>query len=127
MIEPGETLLKQDPRNHLWIVLSTESADGRIAMANLTTHRPGRADHQNCLTVRPGEHPYVRHDSCIRFQEAKLALLAELEDARLHDRLPQHEPCSAELLLRIQKGMLTAEAVSDEVKDAIRATLEGDI
>ena len=127
MIEPGETLLKQDPRNHLWIVLSTENADGRIAMANLTTYRLGRIDHQDCLLVRPGEHPYIQHDSCIRLQEAKLTRLAEPEDARLRGRLPQHEPCSTELLLRIQKSMLIAEPVSDEIKDAIRATLEGGI
>lgn len=124
MIQPGETLLKQDPRNHLWIVLSNENSTGGIALANLTTHRPGRSDHQNCLMVRPGEHPYVQHDSCIRFQEAKLTPLAELEDVRLRGQLPQHEPCPPELLLRIQEGMLIAEPVSDEVKNAIRATLQ---
>ena len=126
-IKPGETLLKQDPRNHLWIVLSYVNAADEIAMANLTTHLPEKADHRSCLIVRPGEHPWVRHDSCVRFREAQLRPLAALIEAKALGKLPQHEDCTPALLRRIQIGTLQSRRVPHEVKDAIRATLEGGI
>ena len=122
-LEPGETLLKQDPRNHLWIVLSFPNAADEIAMANLTTHLPEKADHQSCLIVRPGEHPWVQHDSCVRFREAQLRPISALIKAKEIGRLPQHEDCTPALLRRVQIGVLQSQRVPREVRDAIRATL----
>ena len=123
-ISPGETLLKQDPRNHLWIVLSHANAAGEIAMANLTTHLPEKADHRSCLIVRPGEHPWVQHDSCVRFREAQLRPLSALAAAKALGELPQREECTPALPKRVQIGILESQRVPHEVRDAIRATLD---
>lgn len=127
MIEPGETLLKQDPRNHLWIVLSRANERGEIALVNLTTHRPERADHRSCLIVRRGEHPWVRHDSCVRFREAQLQPAGDIVEQKAKGQLPQHEVCTPDLLQRLQTGVAAERQVPRKVRDAIRATLEGGI
>lgn len=121
---PGETFIGYDFGNHLWIVLSFPNEQGQIALANLTTHgRSGRCgDH--CTVVRPGEHPFVRRESCVHYRKAVLGLAAPLDADRERRTLSMRAPVGPELLRRIQEGALAAHETEDGFKAAIRATLE---
>lgn len=124
-MNPGETILGFDFGNHLWMVLSTPTADGQIALANLTTHGRLSTCGDSCVVVKPGEHPYVVRASCIYYRGALLNPVAPLDGAKARGVLQQHEPCTPELLRRIQDGALASRFVAGAVKAAIRAGLEG--
>lgn len=121
---PGETILGFDFGNHLWIVLSVATADGQLALANLTTHGRQRTCGSGCVVVSPGEHEYPSRDSCVYYRGALLNPGAPLDDAKRRGVLEQREPFVAELLLRVQRGALASRMTSDKVKEAIRRTLD---
>ena len=123
-MNPGETILGFDLGNHLWVVLSTPTADGQIALANLTTHGRLATCSDSCVIVSSGEHPYVVRDSCVYYRGALLNPVAPLDGAKAIGVLQQHEPCSPELLRRIQDGALASRFGAGVVKAAIQATLE---
>lgn len=60
----GDTFFGLDERGHLWILMTSETADARVAVANLTTHDPDhrRICDDRCVVLRPGEHSYIGAD-----------------------------------------------------------------
>ena len=120
MIAPGETFLKLDRWNHLWFALSGPAAAGLIAMVNLTTHKPERPDHESCLVLEIGDHPYIIHESCIFFRGARLIAQDELEQRKVSGASPQHAKATPELLRRLQARALTDPRVDSAVKQAIQ-------
>ncbi len=107
-MNPGETILGLDFGHHLWVVLSRETADGRVAIANFTTHGQSSTRGLDCAVIRAGEHPYVMRASCVYYRRADLKPLEPLEKAREQGTLRQHAPCSPGLLRRIQDGALAS-------------------
>lgn len=124
MVRSGDTFRGFDAANHLFMVLSRETADGDIALANITTHRPtGLCRRRSCLVLMPGEHPFVRHPTCIPYEYA-LMYAARTLDAQIEaGTLQQDEPLSEALLSRIQHAALAATDIKPQVQDAVRATL----
>lgn len=121
---PGETFVGYDLGNHLWIVLSLPTGHGEVALANLTTHgRPGSCG-AHCVVVHPGEHPFVRWESCVHYRKAVLGLAGPLDEARERRMLQMRPPVGPELLRRAQDGALATHETDDEFKAAVRATLE---
>ena len=123
MIEPGSAFLKLDRWNHLWFAISLPNSEGEVAIANLTTHRPERPDHEACQVLRPGDHLYIRHDSCIYYRGARLISADLLEDRVATGVSPRHETASRELLRKIQDAALTSRETDVAVKRAVRDTL----
>ena len=121
---PGETSIGYDWRNHFWIVLSLPTEHGEIALVNLTTHGRSVRCGAHCIVVCPGEHPFVRRESCVHYRKADLGLTALLDAARERRALAVREPISAELLLRMQEGALASRLTKPAFKAAVRATLE---
>ena len=67
----GDTFLVALPGtsydSHLWIVISDPDADAeRIVIVSLTSHR---ADKDQACLLRVGDHPYVKHDTCVNYRE----------------------------------------------------------
>lgn len=121
---PGETFIGYDLGNHLWIVLSLPTEHGEIALVNLTTHGRSGGCGNHCVVVQPGEHPFVRGDSCVHYRKAVLGLAAPLDAAWNQQTLRTRASVDPELLRRIQEGALAAPETEDGVKAAVRATLE---
>lgn len=93
-----------------------------MALANLTSHgRPGCGEH--CLLLVPGDHPFIRHPSCIPFRRAKLEPLLRLVEARDKGTVTLREPLGAEVLLRIQQAALNDIYPPRNFKLAVRETL----
>lgn len=122
-MNPGETFRGFDFQNHLWMVLSSATRDGRVAVANLTTHGRARSCGTGCVIVRPGEHPFVVRDSCVHYQKATMAIEELLDDAKERRTLDLHTPLSAEVLRRVQDGALESRHADRTFRDAVRATL----
>lgn len=124
MVQDGDTFRGFDAANHLFMVLSRETTDGDVALANMTTHRPtGLCRGRDCLVLMPGEHPFVRHPTCIPYEYA-LMYAARMLDAQIEaGNLRRDEPLSEALLRRIQQGALAAADIKPQVQDAVRATL----
>lgn len=121
-MDPGSSFVGYDRDNHLHVVLSAPDSRGRVALANLTTHgRPGCGEH--CLVLVPGDHPFVRHPSCIPFRRAKLEPLARLEEARRQGSIALREPLSPEVLLLLQQAALRDIHPPRNFKLAVRETL----
>ena len=127
MIEPGDTFDGFDRQGHLYIVLSSRLGTGEVAIVNLTPHYAVHARHgEFCLIIKPHEHPWIRRDSCVYFQEARLERLKTIRELMESDALRSHPRCAPVLLRRTQEEALSSEEVSSEVKDAIRASLAND-
>lgn len=128
MIEPGETFIGLDLENRLWVVPSAVTGDQEVAIANLTSHgRPSQTNHRRCDVISHGEHPYPKGDSCMYWHKATLNPIRGMEEAKRQSQARQHDPFAPELLLRIQLAALVARQVPADMKNAIRATLEGGI
>lgn len=127
MVSPGTTFRGFDSPNHLFMVLSEETAGREVALANLTTHRPrGRCRGHRCLILTLGDHPFVRHATCVPYHYALLYPVRKLTDRLAAGELREHEPLSESLLRRIQLSAVAAPNINPQVQAAIRATLEAD-
>ena len=103
------------------MVLTTETLDGDVAVANFSTHdRETRACSEACVVVRPGEHPYPQRDSCISYRYASLTSLAWLRRGKENRTYTMREPLSSQLLVRIRQGALDSSLTPADVTAAIR-------
>ena len=120
-MDPGSTFVGYDRDNHVHVILSTPDTRGRVALANLSSHGgPGCGEH--CLVLLPGDHPFVRHPSCIPFRRAKLEPLTRLEEARDKGAITVREALVPEILQRIQQAALGDIHPPRNFKLAIRET-----
>ena len=121
-MNPGDTFFGLDERGHLWIVLTSETADGEVVVANLTTHDPERRRtcDDRCVVVRPGEHPYPSHDSCVFYRDAFLTRAELLRQGLANRTYRPGDPLAPSLLGRIRQGALDSALTAAPVKAAIR-------
>ena len=106
--------------------LTAESPDGQVVVANLTTHNAEKYwCSEGCVLVRPGEHPYVSHDSCVFYRDAFLTSSSVLQRGVDNRTYRMHEPLSAALLARIRRGALDSPLTVADVKAAIREDRQG--
>ena len=102
---------------HLHIIVSDPDQDGYVIVVSVSTiYR--FAD--RTVILRPGDHPWVKHESYIAYNFARLKKLAEIE-ARIA-RLPgmTKDPCTEALLKRVQGGLLESEQTENGVKHFFR-------
>ena len=120
----GDTFLNQalDTPEHLWIVASLPTTDGQVAIVNLTTCRPGCDE--TCL-VRIGDHPFVRRDSVVAYQHAKLVEQSKLQDWVKKGYCRRMVPTSKALLARVQQGALQSPHTPQKVQAVIRSSCSG--
>ncbi len=102
MVQYGDTFLgggEVHGEDHLWIVINEPRAhEGNALLVNVSTLRP-RAD-TTCV-LRSGEHPFIKHESYVRFRSARRALLEDLEFLVGAGRLQRHSPAASAFLERI--------------------------
>lgn len=98
---------------HLHIIASDADKDGYVIVVSISTvYR--FAD--RTVILKAGEHPWLKHESFVAYNFAKLQKLSEIE-ARLA-KLPKmaKELCSQDLLKRIQGGILESDQTENGVK-----------
>ena len=113
---PGDTFLIPDAIGpHLHFILS-RLPDGSVILAHFTTRRTYTDD--TCV-IQPGEHPFVKKETIVRYDQAYVcpaANLASLERIIIR----KLEPLSGELLARILRGALSSPQTPDKIKNLIR-------
>ena len=88
---------------HLWVVLSEPVDDpDRVLFVSMTSLDVTKED--VCL-IDAGEHPFVKHVTCIDYSHLREAPSEALERLRVAGRLLPSAPVSADLLARIRRGM----------------------
>lgn len=105
---------------HLWIVITEPSERGRVVIVNVTTRRPGSDD--TCV-LQVNDHPFIRHESVIAYQYARLTRNAVLGDSARRQLLQMRQPVSPQLLERIQNGALASAFTPRGVKAAVAKQL----
>ena len=113
---PGDTFLIPDwMGTHLHFILSA-LPDGSVVLAHLTKRRAHTDD--TCV-IQAGEHPFVKSETAVRYDQAYIcpaANLASLERIIIR----KFEPLNDELLARIRRGALSSPQTPDKIKKLIR-------
>lgn len=72
--------------------------------------------YDNACIIRQGEHPFVRHDSYVRYRDARIDAVEHIEN-RVHEGIfSVKPPCGEQLLKRIIAGASTSRYAAREVK-----------
>jgi hypothetical protein len=109
MVALGDTFLgarEVHGADHLWIIINDPAAHDDLALiVNLSSMRL-RAD-TTCV-LRRGDHPFIRHDSYVRFRSAKQAHVEDLETLIAAGRLRPQQPADAALVARIRAAAIAS-------------------
>lgn len=102
----GDTFFLYAPevaeQSHLWVVLSDPSLDSEnVLIVNLTSE----ADYQDhSCVLQPGDHPFIKHASCVNYPGARRVTLAALQDNLKRKAITPDIPVTAEVLRRMREG-----------------------
>ena len=114
MIKAGDSFRVPEPGtsldSHLWVVISDPAADSeRVLIVNFTTRRK---DSDPACILQAGEHPFVRHETCVNYAGAKVVSEAQIRTLVQKGLLSSHAALSAALLERIRDGAAASERMS---------------
>lgn len=94
--------------DHFWLIISDPSLDPlNVLVVNITTWR---ADKEQTCLVNPGDHPAIRHNSCVYYRGSRVHSDAHLNHLFNANRMVLHEhPASPELLARVREGAVASK------------------
>src|SRR5262249_28006231 len=113
-MEAGETFYLPDKSadGHLWIVISGPKKDpDRVLLVSMTSYD---VDKEDVCLIDAGEHPKVKHKTCICDKPARVTSLENLDRLRGSGYLQMQEPVSADLLQRIRRGAALSRRIELE-------------
>jgi hypothetical protein len=105
-----------DATPHLWILITDPNPDtGEAVMVNVTTKQ---SYSDTTVTLKVGDHPYIRHDSTIFYADARTIKVAEAEKAITSGQkfITQHATCTPELLKRVQEGLHQSKFTPNKIR-----------
>ncbi len=100
------------------VVIASDAATGQCIVVNFTTKRRGV---EQTLVVDAGAHPFIQHESCALFSDAKIVEISKLraaEQSGLVKRQPRFRP---EVLRQIEKALLRSSFTPQMVKEKYHA------
>jgi len=107
-MKPGDTFVwaARNTIDHLYIIVSDPAKDGgRFVAFNLTSSSGGR----QWLTLKKGDHPYIRKDSDVNFGDAFRSNVAEIQKHVASGDAKPHDPMD----MAIVKAMLESGILPD--------------
>jgi hypothetical protein len=113
-MKAGDTFRPADPTVdiHLWVIISDPVQDAsRVLIVSLTTFKPKK---ESVCLLDIGDHPFIRHQTCVAYNLANAPSLAQLERARDSGDLIPDVPVSDEVLRRIREGAALSTKLSIE-------------
>lgn len=110
-MQSGDTLLAVDGTDdHLWIIISdTDTDPDELVIVCLLSWQEY---HDQACILHPGDHPFVKHDTCVNYPSATLAHRTKLESLLKAGNLKAKAPVSAELLGRIRMAVSESDIPS---------------
>lgn len=122
----GQTLLLDLPPGapkHLHIVLTDPFGNPpKVILVYVSTCR-GRRDEDRHLVLSAGDHPFIKHDSYVVFDQAKRTPVDVIEDFISRGSAVFRDDVSPELMSRLQEKMLTSTRVPIGIKQEYRKLL----
>jgi hypothetical protein len=113
-VQAGDTLLVAHPYNHLYVLCSDPVLDpDQVLLVSFTTWKPKE---EFCCIVAAGDHPFIKHKSCVRYKDARISSVADLLKLLGGSQMTRREPVSAELLVRIRKGAHLSDFLPEECR-----------
>ena len=95
---------------HLWVVISDPQQDpSRVLIVSLTTYNPKK---ESVCLIDIGDHPFVRHKTCVAYNFAKAPSLVQLKQVSEAGQLIPDVPVSLEVLRRIRDGAALSKKLS---------------
>jgi hypothetical protein len=121
LIRARSTLYLSDPSipyRHLWLVLTDpiSAMNSVVAVMLRTVHSYTDAT----LILNPGDHPFVRHDSCVHYSTAKLFSIPKIQSAITLGKCHLREDMSIDLLTRVRKGLLESPYTVNAIREYCR-------
>jgi hypothetical protein len=106
-MEAGDIFIRVDNDKHLWIVLSDPKLDPeKVLIVNLTTLDARKE--QVCVLKR-GDHSWVKHDTCVNYQDSVVTTVVQLNTARDQGAIDMKKRMSTATLKKIRDGALESE------------------
>lgn len=120
----GDTFLwapQGDQNRHLYIAVTRPTPEhGKFVVFNLTESNGG----PHALTLKMGEHPFIRKDSDVNFGDGLVTSISQLQGELKRGRASPRQPMDSPLVEGIARFALAHPAVTLEMKRLIRADLE---
>lgn len=114
-MDAGDTF-KYGRGGHLWVVVSDPHLDrAKVVIINVTTHR---GIDSSCI-LQPGDHPFVDHVSCMRYDMARVVTDADLERHVSSHTIQLQEPVSPQLLDRIRQGAAITSQIAFQCRQVL--------
>jgi hypothetical protein len=117
-VSAGDTFLVAHPYNHLYVVCSDPVVDSlRIVLVSITTFKPKE---EACCMLAKGEHPFVKHRSCVRYKDARIATEGALMKLLSLSQMTVREPVSEDLLARIRTGARESDFLPEDCRRVLQ-------
>ena len=111
------TLAVGEISDHLWFVVSHPTTTGRVALVNVSSDDGGYADARTLLAT---DHPWLRYESYIRTDRARLGVIAKIEESIKRKLVIPKEHAGSATVRKLQAALLAATNTRSEVKRALR-------
>jgi hypothetical protein len=99
-----------DNDRHLWIVLSDPTVDPEnVLLVNLTTYDSRK---ERACILTPGDHDWVRKETCVNYHDAVVTSSGLLDDARIGGAIRLQSPLTDRILQKVRNGVLDSERMS---------------
>src|ERR1019366_1375723 len=122
MLKCGDTFLTGDGDEdnfHLWIIV-TPATEGEVVTVCLVTANKRT---ERLVVLKPGDHPFVKHDSPISYNFSKIRLVADIEALLENGFANSKEPMPPDVLLRIQAGVVDSDFTPNGVRAFYREVM----
>jgi hypothetical protein len=113
-VKAGDTFLLKDKAvdGHLWVVISDPEVDeDHVLFVSMTSYDITKE--KVCL-LDVGDHPFIKHKTCIAYEFAKAAPLKSLVALRDQGHLAMSQPVSDDLLELIRQGVSLSRRINVE-------------
>lgn len=97
----GDTFLVPGFDDHLWAIISDPIVNADNVVAVMFVSWTEKYD-QACI-LQQGDHPFIKHDTCVNYPAAKIWSDRHLEELRRANVLRMKAPLSSEVLQRIRE------------------------
>lgn len=109
-MECGDTFLMPAPGGpatpHLWIVVTQPAPESHsCAIVSVTTLRYSK---DQTIILRPGDHPFIRHDSTVFYGDAMIVDARRLDAEIAAGLALKREACSRAILKLVQDGLIAS-------------------